>query len=96
MLRIRRSGPSPAVAWFVPNPPGPSPPAAQEPDPDCRDCKGTGEVLLLNRTVRCLCLDRAAPTKGGDEPAARGKPDGLGPIYELIRRKAADGADPPF
>jgi len=28
------------------------------PDPECKDCKGKGEILLLNRTVKCLCLDR--------------------------------------
>jgi hypothetical protein len=46
---------------------------AQGPDPGCRDCKGTGKVVLLNRIARCLCLDRAP--KGG-EPAAGGKPGG--------------------
>jgi len=29
-----------------------------QPDPKCEDCKGSGEVLLLNRTVRCFCLNR--------------------------------------
>jgi len=28
------------------------------PDPNCKDCKGTGKILLLNRTVECFCLDK--------------------------------------
>jgi hypothetical protein len=28
------------------------------PDPKCEDCKGTGEILLLNRSVKCFCLNR--------------------------------------
>lgn len=29
-----------------------------EPDPKCEDCKGTGKILLLNKTVQCFCVDR--------------------------------------
>jgi len=29
-----------------------------EPDPTCKDCRGTGKILLLNKTVECFCLDR--------------------------------------
>jgi hypothetical protein len=28
------------------------------PDPKCPDCKGTGEILLFVRTVKCFCLNR--------------------------------------
>lgn len=28
------------------------------PDPECKDCKGKGEVLLLTSTVKCFCIDR--------------------------------------
>ena len=31
-------------------------------NPDCKDCHGTGEILLLNRTVKCFCLDREIDT----------------------------------
>lgn len=25
-------------------------------DPKCKDCHGKGEILLLNKTVKCFCL----------------------------------------
>lgn len=27
-------------------------------NPDCKDCHGTGQILLLNKTVQCFCVDR--------------------------------------
>lgn len=27
-------------------------------DPICEDCKGTGKILLLTKTVKCYCVDR--------------------------------------
>jgi hypothetical protein len=29
-----------------------------EADPNCADCKGSGKITLLIKTVDCRCLDR--------------------------------------
>ena len=29
------------------------------PDPKCKDCKGTGEITLLIKTVMCSCVIQA-------------------------------------
>lgn len=38
------------------------------PDPECKDCNGTGEVLLLNFTVKCFCLDRKEENDPLEDP----------------------------
>ena len=47
-------------------------------DPNCKDCKGSGRILLLNKSVDCDCIkdvikeiydiakDNDSPTKDGD------------------------------